>query len=73
MKKATGGDAQRTRFRKGTESPPTYEELGIDKKVAARSQRRAKAAGRIADQAQGNGGSLLGPPFMRLGCDSFSC
>ena len=30
--KADGGDAQRTRFQKGTESPPTLADLGIDKK-----------------------------------------
>lgn len=32
MEKATGGDAQRTRFHKGTESPPKLAELGISKK-----------------------------------------
>lgn len=36
--KATGGDAQRTRFHKGTESPPTLAEVGIDKKLSSRSQ-----------------------------------
>jgi len=33
MPKADGGDAQRTRYRKGTESPPTYAELGLTKKT----------------------------------------
>ena len=36
MEKATGGDAQRTRFGKGTESPPTLNELGINKKTSPR-------------------------------------
>lgn len=35
---ATGGDAQRTRFRKVTESPVTLSELGIDKKLSSRAQ-----------------------------------
>ena len=39
--KATGGDAQRTRFQKGTESPETLEELGIDKKASALAQKLA--------------------------------
>jgi len=30
--KATGGDAQRTRFQKSTESPPTLASTGITKK-----------------------------------------
>jgi hypothetical protein len=39
---AHGGDAQRTRFRKGTESPrPTLAEAGIDKKLSARAQQLA--------------------------------
>src|SRR5262249_34152875 len=33
---ATGGDAQRTRYRKGTESPPTLAEGRIDKKLSSR-------------------------------------
>jgi site-specific DNA-methyltransferase (adenine-specific) len=36
--KATGGDAQRTRFRKGTESPPTLAQAGIGKKESATAQ-----------------------------------
>ncbi len=32
--KAIGGDAQRTRFNKSTESPPTLAEMGIDKKLS---------------------------------------
>lgn len=36
--KANGGDAQRTRFQKGRESPPTLKELGIDWKVSSRAQ-----------------------------------
>jgi hypothetical protein len=36
---AHGGDAQRTRFHKGTESPrPTLAEVGIDKKLSSRAQ-----------------------------------
>lgn len=35
--KATGGDAQRTRFQKGTESPPTRAELGVSKKRSAKA------------------------------------
>jgi len=42
--KATGGDAQRTRFQKGTESPPTLAESGIDKKLSSRAQKLAKVA-----------------------------
>ena len=41
MPKATGGDAQRTRFRKSTESPPTLSDLGIDKKTSAVAQQLA--------------------------------
>ena len=40
--KANGGDAQRTRFSKGTESPATLAELGIDKKLSSQSQKTAK-------------------------------
>ncbi len=36
--KATGGDAQRTRFQKSTESPETLAELGIDKKTSSVAQ-----------------------------------
>ena len=36
--KATGGDAQRTRFQKSTESPETLAELGIDKKTISVAQ-----------------------------------
>jgi len=39
--RATGGDAQRTRFNKSTESPPTYADIGLDKKTAALAQRIA--------------------------------
>ena len=36
--KATGGDAQRTRFRKDTESPPTLADLGVSKKESVQAQ-----------------------------------
>ena len=36
--KATGGDAQRTRFQKSTESPSTLKEMGIDKKLSRHSR-----------------------------------
>ena len=42
--KADGGDAQRTRFHKSTESPPTYASAGIDKKQAADAQFLADVA-----------------------------
>jgi len=45
MEKATGGDAQRTRFGKGTESPPTLHELGVDKKTSMVAQRHALNTG----------------------------
>lgn len=35
MPKATGGDAQRTRYQTGTESPATLADIGIDKILAA--------------------------------------
>ncbi len=38
MEKADGGDAQRTRFQAGTESPPTYAEMGLSKTQAHRWQ-----------------------------------
>jgi N6-adenosine-specific RNA methylase IME4 len=38
---ANGGDAQRTRFHKGTESRPTLAQAGIDKKLSSRAQRLA--------------------------------
>jgi hypothetical protein len=41
MPKPNGGDAQRTRFLKGTESPPTLADLGISKKQSSRWQRLA--------------------------------
>jgi N6-adenosine-specific RNA methylase IME4 len=41
IQKATGGDAQRTRYRKGTESPATLADLGIDKKTSAVAQQLA--------------------------------
>lgn len=40
--KADGGDAQRTRFQKGTESPPTLRESGISKKESMHAQSLAK-------------------------------
>lgn len=39
--KATGGDAQRTRFQKSTESPPTLADMGISKKLSAQAQKVA--------------------------------
>jgi hypothetical protein len=36
--KPTGGDAQRTRLRRGTESSPTLEQAGFTKKRSAESQ-----------------------------------
>lgn len=39
--RADGGDAQRTRFQKGTESPPTLADLGLDKKTSSIAQRLA--------------------------------
>ena len=43
--KQTGGDAQRTRFRKSTESPPaTLADSGISKKLSARAQMLAKVS-----------------------------
>jgi hypothetical protein len=42
---ANGGDAQRTRFHPGTESPPTLAEAGIDKKLSMTAQRLAKLPG----------------------------
>jgi hypothetical protein len=43
MPKATGGDAQRTRFNKVTEStpPPTLADIGIDKKTSMIAQQIA--------------------------------
>lgn len=41
MPKATGGDAQRTRFQIGTKSPTTLSDLGIDKKTSARAPKLA--------------------------------
>ena len=40
-KRNTGGDAQRTRFQKRTESPPTLADLGLDKKTSMLAQRVA--------------------------------
>jgi hypothetical protein len=45
--KADGGDAQRTRFAKGTESPPTLAELGLDKKTSMVAQQLARIAERF--------------------------
>ncbi len=39
--KAIGGDAQRTRFNKSTESPPTLAEMGIDKNYLPIKQNHA--------------------------------
>ena len=47
--RADGGDAQRTRFQKSTESPPTLSELGIDRKISSLSQRIAD----LTNQLQG--------------------
>lgn len=44
QKKRTGGDAQRTRFRKGSESPKALSEHGISFKESAISQRLSKLA-----------------------------
>jgi hypothetical protein len=41
MEKADGGDAQRTRFQKGTESPATLKELGVTKKQSSSWQKIA--------------------------------
>jgi len=41
MQKSTGGDAQRTRFQKGTESPPTLADMGIEKHQSSRWQKLA--------------------------------
>ena len=38
---AHGGHTQRTRFRKGTESPPTLAEAGVDKKLSSHAQKIA--------------------------------
>ena len=54
--KADGGDAQRTRFQTGTESPPTLADLGITKNTSARSQQLAALAQLEAEQA----GSFFG-------------
>jgi hypothetical protein len=53
--KATGGDAQRTRFHKRTESPPTYAEQGIDKKLAMRAQRLAMAVAMLYPEPKKGG------------------
>ncbi len=42
MAMCDGGHAQRTRFQKGTESPPTLAKLGITRKQSMRWQRLAK-------------------------------
>ena len=39
--KTKGGDAQRTRFQKGTQSPPTLAEKGVTKKRSTRAQKLA--------------------------------
>ena len=44
MPKADGGDAQRTRFQPGTESPATLAEIGITKKQSASAQKLAEPA-----------------------------
>ena len=45
MPKADGGDAQRTRFQAGTESPATLAEIGITKKQSANAQKLAAIPG----------------------------
>lgn len=50
--KATGGDAQRTRFRKGTESPPTLREIGLTKKQSFVAQTLAALPARQFDQVR---------------------
>ena len=40
--RATGGDAQRTRYQHITESPLTLSELGITKRESAEAQKLAK-------------------------------
>jgi len=37
--KATGGDAQRTRLQKVTESPPTLKDMGVDKRFSSKAQK----------------------------------
>jgi hypothetical protein len=41
MDKADGGDAQRTRFHRGTEPPPTLADLGISNQQSHRWQQEA--------------------------------
>ena len=36
--RADGGDAQRTRYRKGTESSPTLSDLGLTKRESSEAQ-----------------------------------
>src|SRR5262249_747728 len=58
---APGGDGQRPRFRKGTESPPTLAELGVTKKLAAASQALAelkKTDAALHAQIRGGGKSI---------------
>jgi hypothetical protein len=50
--RATGGDAQRTRFRKGTESPSTLYDLGIDKKVSMYAQQLAQLPTTLFEQVR---------------------
>ena len=53
--KADGGDAQRTRFKKGTESPPTLASVGITKKESSRSQELAAVPEAEFEAALGHG------------------
>jgi len=46
--KADGGDAQRTRFQKSTESPETLAELGVSKKLSSRAQKLADIPAHVA-------------------------
>ena len=47
---ATGGDAQRTRFHKGTESRLTLAEVGIDKKLSSRAQKPSESRRRVVSK-----------------------
>ena len=48
--KATGGDAQRTRYQKGTESPLTLSDLGISKKLSSQAQRVSNLSNELFDE-----------------------
>ena len=51
MEKANGGDAQRTRYGKSTESPKTLAELGISKQQSSDWQRLAAAPEREFEES----------------------